>query len=887
MPADALATCRMRYALLLLLWLPPLSLRAMPLEVATGTQQSAVSVMDWCLAAPPVSIETISTDGCLWRPLAGTAISRGLGREAYWLRLDLSNSGAQPVERWISVGHPRMAEISLFTRTATGWVRRDIGNHIPMARRGEVERDQGVLPVQLLPQQTVRLWLRVYSDTVVDLSTTVWRPADYLHKHQTLFFWATLAQGGVLLTILFSLFMFGLTRQPAYVYFAIGLSGALVNASLASGVLQHYLWPANWPIPSQLIAASALLTVLGYYAFMRHFLSQDPQYRGIDRLLKASILLSSMVLLYGITVDFTAGGRVWGGCIALALILASIRTYLAWRNGETHAGFLLLAFAMYLTATLLRLSLAASHGRWIPEIAIMGSWGLVLSAPVILLGLVQRTRQLLAELSRAEADNMMQLTFLAQMSHELRSPLDTVLGNTQLLMRRQKTASTQEALSTIAESGQQLLRMIDHILDYSRGLAGVIRIRPAAVSLDPFLRGIKRSARLLAARQGNQFAFRVSGETHPLHDLTVSLDADALRRVLDNLICNAARHTHNGLITLHLEVRPAGSSQIRLDFSVADTGEGIAPEHLERIFNPFERVPQSRGQEGKGAGLGLAIARQLTELMGGQISVESTPGEGTRFHFWVLAPTAPADNHLPLEVPEEFEAAGYLGRQRTLLIVDDEAGNRHVLAELFNDLGFLVVQAESGRQARRLLQNLAELDLVITDQYMPDGDGWEVLEGLATHRPEIPALLISGAPPNPPPHRTVPLHFAAHFFKPLNHPQLLRYMSDLLGLTWTRAVTPPPPKSPDCTAAETPCVPGISGGARLPALAASELSVLAGLVDTGQITAIKEWAVALSEQYPQHAPFADQVLSAAQALDMPALHALTRSHRETTRPPAP
>ena len=859
---------------LVLLWLLPQALWATPMEVASGGRLSAVHFMDWCKTSPSTSVETISANGCLWRPLDDDTISRGFSRQAYWMQLDLTHSGTEPVERWISVGHPRMAEISLFTRTPAGWTRRDIGTHVPRAAQGDVERDQGVLPIRILPKQTIHVLLRVYSDTAIDLSTTVWRPADYLRVHQRIEFWTVLALGGVLMTILFSTFMFGLTRQPAYFYFAVGLSGALVNTSLATGVFQHDFWPTSWPVPSQLIAVSALLTVLGYYLFMRDFLNRVPAHRMIDLLLKASVFSSSMVLLYGIVVDFSPAGRVWGGVISLTLILASIRTYLAWRQGEVHALFLLVAFGIYLTFGLLRLALTAGHGHWIPEMAIMGSWGLALSTPVILLGLVRRTRQLLAELSRAETDNLMQLTFLAQMSHELRSPLDAILGNAQLLARRSPRPEGREELSTIFESGRHLLHLMDHILDYSRGLAGAVRITPHPVCLTTFLRGLERSARLLAAKQNNIFNLQLQTGTLNSHELYLLLDTDALRQILDNLITNAARHTYHGSIQLRLQICPKEQGYSRLDFEVSDTGEGIAPEYLEKIFKPFERA-FSHKHDGKGAGLGLAIARQLTTLMGGELSVHSELGQGSRFQFSILAKISEDSSVNESVTVETSGASGYLGPRRTILVVDDEPDNRTVLSRLLEELGFTVVQADSGNKAIELAQTLTNLDLVITDQFMRKGDGWSVMDSVSRFLPDVPVFLVSGGPPSPPSSWTGG-EFDGYFLRPLDHERLIQHIGDTLGLSWFYA--------PMLPLAETAM-------ASLPAKQTSESHVpdpsalqdLAVLVETGQISAIKEWAEALGQSNPDLSAFGEAVMLAVKRLDMDTLRALSKGRQGDIR----
>jgi len=837
-------------------------------------------LIEWCQESPSASIESIIRKGCSWQRLDKGATGHGFSRDAFWVRLELENSGLESLERWIKVGHPRLAAISLYTLGTGGWVRQDVGNRTPMAARGDVEREFGIFPVSVPPKGHQPIWVRVFSETAIDLSTTVWAPVDYLHTFQRTQFWVILGQGGLLITLLFALLMFGLTRQSAYLYFVLGLGGSLANVALSTGVLQRTLWPDKWPLPSELIAVNALISTAGFYGFIRAFLPHASRYRKADLSFKWTVFITVLALMYAITIDYRAAATAWGISLGISTLSGALLTFLAWRDGDRTAGILLMALIIQVGIALLRLLLSVGRVAWFPEVSVIGTWALVLSAPVILLGLVDRTRELLTELNRVQADNVTQLSFLAQMSHELRSPLDTILGNAQMLARTRQNPTVTERLSMIFESSRHLLRMIDHILDFSRGLAGVHKMVPSPVNFDPFLRGVERSARLLAAKQGNRFVLRRGPSGQNTEGLVLLLDADPLRRVLDNLITNAARHTHNGVITLTYELSAAGTDQLRLDFAVTDTGEGIAPADLQRIFMPFERVRHGKANDGKGAGLGLAIARQLTELMGGTLTVESEPGHGSCFRFWILAKRLPPQADAHTDTLEGFEAAGYLGRRRSILVVDDNEANRALLVGLLGELGFQVTEAESGQAAVRQLKSLAKLDLVITDQFMEDGDGWMVLQAVNAEWPEVPVLLVSAAPPSPPLNYPDHLRFSAHFLRPLDYEQLLRRLGDLLELTWSATPTRP---ARDDEAESKPETGGLSSstsqeadtGETMTFPSEADLRVLANLVETGQVTAIREWAMALKANKPRYADFAERVLAATQSLDMEMLRALS------------
>ena len=885
---------------------------AAALDVLAGPRQVAVSASDWCATPRELSLEAVRGGACTLQPLTPAERARGFDRRAFWVRLHLANPGPEPVERWIEVGHPRLAEVSLFAETPAGWEREDLGLAIPLAARGAVARKADVLPVNLAARSEQMVWLRVASDTPIDLTPRVWDPRVYRETRSTLDFWAAVGLGGLTVALLFALLMLALTREASYGFFALAMLGSLIMVGIVSGLLQRHAWPSTWPLPSAMIALGALLLLLGYYGMLRVFIPQLARYPRAVGLLKGLVGLTAGLLLFAVGIDFTAVAWLWSQVIILTGLAMLWVIWLAWRGGDRAAGILLVAFAMPMVLLGVRLLFSLGLIDWVPELVLLGPWAMVLSTPIVLMGLVDRTRQLQGELQRVQAESAAQLAFLARMSHELRSPLDTILGYAQLLARTHPALATSQGVLTIHDSGRHLLRMIDHILDYARGAAGMLELQPEPVRLATFLRGIERMARLLAAHQDNRFALITAEGTAGLAAGAVRLDPDRLRQVLGNLLANAARHTQHGAIRLEVKARPLGTERLRLEFAVSDTGEGIAPEDQARVFQPFERAQRGVAKRRQGAGLGLAIARQIVELMGGDLTLESALGAGACFRFWLPVQVLPAAAVTRGDQVEGFTAAGYAGPRRRVLLVDDEGGSRGILAGLFQELGFAVIEAESGNAVAARLPGLPALDLVLTDQFMPDGDGWQVLETLNAARPEVPVVLLSAAPPSPPADWPGDCRFAAQFLKPIDHALLLRRIGDLLDLQWlddplplagpSAAVAQADFRSPepivlnagladlatgslviavtggtvDAEISPTGPQPGCPSAARAAPIPA-DLLHLARLVELGQVTAIKEWALDLKSRHPGQAAFADQVLTALNGLDFNRLAQLAKS----------
>ncbi|MDB5925832.1 MAG: hybrid sensor histidine kinase/response regulator [Betaproteobacteria bacterium] len=341
-----------------------------------------------------------------------------------------------------------------------------------------------------------------------------------------------------------------------------------------------------------------------------------------------------------------------------------------------------------------------------------------------------------AELQRAkeeaEAANEAKSRYVTGVGHELRTPLNSILGYAQILGRDPAIPPRRrEAVAVIRRSGEHLLSLIDGMLDIARIEAGRLRLDTSELRLADLLDEIVKMFRPQAAERRLAFSFVVSTRLPEV----VHGDVKRLRQILINLLANAIKFTERGSVTLRVSYLREMAT-----FEIADTGIGIAEDDLTHIFMPFERGTTAAGQGEPGTGLGLTIAKLLTELMGGQISVISTPGQGSTFAARVYLPAVSTATTAPLSEPG---VGGYAGAVKTILVVDDQAPQRNVLCSLLSALGFATLEADSGEACLRVVSERS-VDAILLDLAMPDISGWDTIQRLrAAGVTEVPIIIVS------------------------------------------------------------------------------------------------------------------------------------------------
>jgi signal transduction histidine kinase/ActR/RegA family two-component response regulator len=328
----------------------------------------------------------------------------------------------------------------------------------------------------------------------------------------------------------------------------------------------------------------------------------------------------------------------------------------------------------------------------------------------------ERTAALVEAKDEALRASRVKSEFLANMSHEIRTPLNAVIGMTSLLQKTPVTAEQKDYLEAVQTGGEALLALLTDILDFSKMEAGVVEIERAPFRLASVIEQSLAIVAPLAARQGIALLHTIAYWTPE----AMVGDHSRIRQVLVNLLSNAVKFTLEGEVHVTLSARALDDGRLEAHFAVTDTGIGIAQEDLGRLFTPFQQLDGSMTRVHGGAGLGLAISKQLTELMGGAIWAESTAGKGSTFHFTIVGAATP----LPRRPAAVADHSLVRRRPLRILLAEDDLVGQHVMLALLAHLGYQADVAFNGKEVLEALDS-QPYDLVLMDIRMPEIDGLE------------------------------------------------------------------------------------------------------------------------------------------------------------------
>ncbi|WP_082680080.1 sensor histidine kinase [Paucibacter sp. KCTC 42545] len=688
-----------------------------------------------------------------FRPMQSGDKHPGYSGSAFWLRLRLHNPGTQSLSRYLLIEPARLEEVALYRQQADGnWQVSHAGTSHPFGERELAMRESAFI-VQLAPGQTQTLMLRVASRSSVALEATLWDP----HALQVRFpggLWVDGVLVGVsLFLMLLAVMTTHVLREPAAIYIAAHMLLAILYESGMRGTSFMILWPNATDWATRSLATLGGLAVLCQWLAVRRLLHLRRRQARLHRGLNLIAWLGLLTLGVCLVGDYRLGtisNSLLNSCMLLGLLLACVQ---AARAGQRLALVWLLALGTQALGMLPR------------YLGLLGLWphGLLsdyapplmmeLGCLLVLIALMQRFHKqhqryergleaavaarttALAQATRhAQASDAAKGRLLGYIGHDLRAPLASVVHVAREMRADQAFDADRRA---IERSGLLLLDMIDELQRFAKApeSSAVLEILPAPVYLHGLLHDTVEQAQGLARSAGCHIELRLAADLPTV----LELDAKRLRQVLFNLLSNAAKFSRDSAIVVHAGTEP--DAPARLQLRVSDQGSGIAAEDLPWLFEPFVRASASAHLPG--LGLGLSIARQMVQAMGGDIRVRSQLGLGSEFSF-----------DLPLQLAAEDEVLWppllrqiSIGEGLCALVLDPCETAREALAERLSLAGFDCLQAADLDEA---MQIDAPLDLLVVEpDGLPDGSV-QALAALHSRHTQMRALCCSRhLPPQP------------------------------------------------------------------------------------------------------------------------------------------
>lgn len=439
---------------------------------------------------------------------------------------------------------------------------------------------------------------------------------------------------------------------------------------------------------------------------------------------------------------------------------------------------------------------------------------------------LQKARQV------AESANQAKSRYVTGISHELRTPLNSILGYSQLLAKDDNlSAQSKASLVIINRSGEHLVSLIDGLLDLAKIETGKLTLNPTEINLPAFLQQMVDMFRPQAMDKGIGFICNFA-ENLPLY---IRSDQKRLDQIFINILGNAIKFTQKGQVTFSVSYRYQTAT-----FEIADSGCGIPEQDLENIFNPFERGSSTPSHAIAGTGLGLTIAKLLTDLLGGEISVTSRIDVGSTFQIRLYLPEVQSPKRLAVNMVATI--LGYEGSPKKILLVDNEQVDRQLLWQFLSPLGFELAQAESGLDCLRLVP-VFQPDLIIMDLTMPNMSGWETASILRrNHLSLAPIMIVSANAEEQGKTNDAEISHEDFVVKPVDLNRLLLRIGVLLNLRWIREAStvsqvPPAPKGVNTPQASAIVLP-VQEGLQENPLSLANRQALEQLVKMGYVRGI-------------------------------------------------
>lgn len=691
-----------------------------------------------------------SAQHSLFKSIDSLHVNEGYSQSAFWATFDLKMEELHPVQNiYLEVGHPLLDLVEVF-QVQDGQVihHRKIGSGVTFGER-PIDNPSIIFPLSLEQGANYQIYVRVQSEHSIAIPLTLYTKTGLMH-HLSTSSSVVFAYFGIMMGVFFyNLFLFFSIKSRAYFYYLLYIVAIVCFQAATMGIGFQSFWPTVPEINLFTPNLFGALSAIAASAFTRNFL-QLKNYSGLldggFRLLEVGLIfflpfigMLPVFLCTNLIVAVTLFGFSW-------MILSSVYVL---SKGHSIARYYLLAWVVMIFFVMIYLGylfeLLPYNVLTFYSMQIGSSIEAVLLSIALAdrINIIQKEKDDLqkSSMETLEASNRIKDEFLATISHELRTPINGVQGALELIRLDQPDQHTLSHVDMADESAQHMLALIENILQFSEAQAGNLRIRQEAFDLTRLIKDLQTRYDRQCADKEIDLSIQVAEGMEGYWEG----DREIILKCVSILLENAIKFTNAGNILLELSSLPEQQQgQVHLvEIAVSDSGIGISKEQQEYIFRSFKQVDASFSRRYSGLGIGLAVVKQIIELMGGHIQVQSEKGEGSRFALQIPVirlEQAEAEERLAIETENPLKDGC-----RRVLVVEDNLVNQTVLKGLLRKLECTVLTAENGVEALKVLES-ETVDLVFMDCQMPVMDGFtatQAIRKLPSPMCDVPVVAVT------------------------------------------------------------------------------------------------------------------------------------------------
>jgi len=725
----------MRYLLMLLFCLPFMA-SAVEFDEFTQSLPLGRSLQVFEDPSGQASIADVRAQAAAgnFKPHDKATLNAGYSRSAFWLKIDLHYRPSNPAAQrtWLlELAYPPLDHLDLYMPDASGDYRlvRQTGDALPFASR-EIRQNNYLFDLSFKPDQQQTVYLRLASEGSIQAPVTLWSSTAYLEDQPVRLYVLGIIYGVLLGMVVYNLFIYLSVRDTSYLYYIFYIASFGLYQLSVNGAAVEYFWPDNpWWANA---ATPFFIGCAGLFGsqFARSFLQTKTHSRWLDRLLIGLIAFGALVIGLSLMTSYALALRLATTLALTFTVVIFAAGILAWWRGLRVARYFIIAWSAFLLGGIVNTLMVLGL---LPNVFLTmyaSQIGSAIEVALLSLALADRINAMREQQAQTLYDagqklevlnqqlahsNKLKDEFLATLTHELRTPMNGVIGSLELMQTVDLDPELEQYQQTAAGSARDMMRMVNGILTLTELQAGKLKAAPGSFSLRAVVEALR------VQFDGNAASKSLDFKVEVLPTLPDRLYGDSakLAQCLECLLDNAIKFTRVGGLALRVTGKPSTGNRLALSFAVIDTGIGFTDLGEATMYQRFFQLDGSMTREYGGLGVGLAICRQLVELLDGKLTHRSEPGRGSRFQLDV-------EFELPVIEPASIPAPSRhfvrAPQDCTVLLVDDNSVNQLVMRGMLLKLGFRVRTADNGAAALDCLQREA-FDAVLIDCQLPAQEG--------------------------------------------------------------------------------------------------------------------------------------------------------------------